>query len=152
MRVLYTCRNARAQYKARRCTAVWSVDYPECSDTIAHSIQKWFRIDAAGKKIRPGSYEDARCPQCKSFPARFKPIKGVYNENHRCDDRCLYARGPECTCSCGGMNHGRGYLICTGVGDEKPGDLFTFVPPRTNEDVFHGLFDVPDEPRADDSS
>ncbi len=27
---------------------------------------------------------------------------------HRCSESCLYARGPICTCSCGGARHGRG--------------------------------------------
>ena len=26
----------------------------------------------------------------------------------RCDARCLYARGHDCECACGGVNHGRG--------------------------------------------
>lgn len=28
--------------------------------------------------------------------------------SHRCDDRCMYAIGHICNCSCGGKNHGRG--------------------------------------------
>lgn len=38
-----------------------------------------------------------------------RPIKGTYSEDHKCDSRCLNARGWKCTCSCGGANHGRGY-------------------------------------------
>jgi hypothetical protein len=26
-----------------------------------------------------------------------------------CDARCYYAEGPDCNCSCGGRNHGRGH-------------------------------------------
>ena len=29
-------------------------------------------------------------------------------ERVRCTDRCHYAKGPDCSCSCGGENHGKG--------------------------------------------
>jgi hypothetical protein len=30
---------------------------------------------------------------------------------HRCDERCMYARPQSpCTCSCGGINHARGWI------------------------------------------
>lgn len=38
-------------------------------------------------------------------------IQGTYSKVHKCDSRCLNARGHTCTCSCGGMNHGRGFAI-----------------------------------------
>jgi hypothetical protein len=28
---------------------------------------------------------------------------------HKCDARCLNAKGNNCECSCGGKNHGRGF-------------------------------------------
>lgn len=28
--------------------------------------------------------------------------------NHKCDARCLHAKGGNCECSCGGKNHGAG--------------------------------------------
>ena len=37
-------------------------------------------------------------------------IKGTYSADHNCDARCLSARGNDCTCSCGGANHGRGHV------------------------------------------
>src|SRR5437868_697702 len=52
----------------------------------------------------------ARCPERhKVFPLR--QIKGTYSESHKCDARCLNAKGHDCTCSCGGANHGRGYAV-----------------------------------------
>lgn len=39
---------------------------------------------------------------------RFTPVRS----GHRyrlCDDRCVYAQGDDCSCSCGGQNHGVGY-------------------------------------------
>ena len=32
--------------------------------------------------------------------------------NHKCDARCLNARGFKCECECGGKNHGAGSLMC----------------------------------------
>jgi hypothetical protein len=40
-----------------------------------------------------------------------KAVKGTYSENHKCDARCLNAKGNDCTCSCGGANHGRGHAV-----------------------------------------
>jgi hypothetical protein len=32
--------------------------------------------------------------------------------NHKCDARCLNARGFKCECSCGGKNHGSAGFMC----------------------------------------
>lgn len=40
-----------------------------------------------------------------------KQIKGTYSKDHKCDSRCLNAKGHDCTCSCGGANHGRGHAV-----------------------------------------
>lgn len=45
----------------------------------------------------------------KFFP--LKPVEGTYSDKHQCDSRCLNAKGNDCTCSCGGANHGRGYAV-----------------------------------------
>jgi hypothetical protein len=40
----------------------------------------------------------------------------VYNSNGcvgRCDARCYNAKGPKCTCICGGANHGAGLKQAT---------------------------------------
>jgi hypothetical protein len=31
---------------------------------------------------------------------------------HKCDARCMSAKGRSCECSCGGKNHGAGSFIC----------------------------------------
>ena len=50
----------------------------------------------------------ARCPNRHRFFV-LKRIKGTYSPDHKCDARCLNAKGFTCTCSCGGANHGRGH-------------------------------------------
>jgi hypothetical protein len=52
----------------------------------------------------------SRCPQNhKVF--RLEQIEGTYSEDFKCDARCLNAKARKCTCSCGGMNHGRGHAV-----------------------------------------
>jgi hypothetical protein len=52
----------------------------------------------------------ARCPENhRVFP--LKRIEGTYSEDFKCDSRCLNAKRHKCTCSCGGLNHGRGHAV-----------------------------------------
>ncbi len=37
-----------------------------------------------------------------------RPIKGHYNPDVKCGDKCRSAIGPSCECSCRGKNHGGG--------------------------------------------
>lgn len=39
---------------------------------------------------------------------RFETIKAKITD-HKCDARCLNAKGGNCECSCGGANHGKGH-------------------------------------------
>ena len=49
-----------------------------------------------------------RCITCKQLTAG-TAIRGRYSAVHACDARCIYAKGPNCECSCGGANHGVGH-------------------------------------------
>lgn len=51
----------------------------------------------------------ATCPKCSTAVALTLVI-GTHNKAVPCDDRCQYAWGPWCSCSCGGANHRRGYI------------------------------------------
>jgi hypothetical protein len=42
---------------------------------------------------------------------RWEPVNGRYVEGHKCDERCMSARGHKCECACGGANHGRGFHV-----------------------------------------
>lgn len=39
----------------------------------------------------------------------------VNGSKHKCDARCLNAKGHNCECSCGGKNHGAGSFTCATV-------------------------------------
>jgi hypothetical protein len=69
----------------------------------------WRDVTALSGPYRVGNYGVyARCGNGhKVFQLR--AIKGTYSEKHTCDSRCLNAKGHDCTCSCGGINHGRGH-------------------------------------------
>lgn len=49
------------------------------------------------------------CPACHSPHVNVIRIKGTYVADRTCDDRCMSAVGPACSCSCGGENHGGGH-------------------------------------------
>ncbi len=40
-----------------------------------------------------------------------KRVKGHTEKGIACNAACIYARGPLCSCSCGGKNHGGGFAI-----------------------------------------
>lgn len=46
--------------------------------------------------------------------ARFRPYKGPIETDSPCDERCTSAKGPECNCQCGGINHGIDYTLASG--------------------------------------
>ncbi len=77
----------------------------------AADVDGWSDVKADGRAYRVGNNGFfSRCPnRHKFFP--LKAIKGTYSKDHKCDARCLNAKGHNCTCSCGGANHGRGYAV-----------------------------------------
>jgi hypothetical protein len=48
-------------------------------------------------------------PAVKIFIIRGRVIKGMLRPESPCDDRCTFAKGNLCECSCGGKNHGIDY-------------------------------------------
>lgn len=56
-----------------------------------------------------GVVKSTKCPQCDARIA-LTLVVGQHNRAIPCDDRCQFATGPWCSCSCGGDNHRRGYI------------------------------------------
>jgi hypothetical protein len=60
-------------------------------------------VDYRGKKAGTFLYVEGtwikanRKIDYKAFPSR-----------HECDGRCMFAKGGNCECACGGKNHGKG--------------------------------------------
>lgn len=78
-------------------------------EALIVNVDGFNEVKGDGRAYRVGNNGVfARCPdRHKFFP--LKQIKGTYSKDHKCDARCMNAKGHECTCSCGGANHGRGY-------------------------------------------
>lgn len=49
------------------------------------------------------------CPNCTEKVA-LRWVAGTHNKQIPCDWTCQYARSNRCSCSCGGANHGAGYI------------------------------------------
>lgn len=64
--------------------------------------------DTTGRRSHGEQPPHASCPGCHR-PTFGQAIRGRYNAATRCDARCIYAKGPDCECSCGGANHGAGH-------------------------------------------
>jgi hypothetical protein len=78
-----------------------------------HAPRYLGRCPVTGCKSRPANrhnrYDNThRCPS-HGRAYVWHEIAGTYSHTRRCDDRCIYARGPDCECSCSGANHGRGW-------------------------------------------
>ena len=65
-----------------------------------------FMVAVEGRHGAPGR---ATCPQCGAM-VRLTWVVGTFNGKIPCNADCQYARGPRCSCSCGGENHRVGYI------------------------------------------
>lgn len=99
----------------KKCKKGRRVSYPH-----RNAAGRSYRPGPGGEELYPRSYQwdgkkyvgDCVC-DCGRFFDTWKPIEGVVVENVRCDSRCIYARGHTCNCSCGGKNHGAGWMLGT---------------------------------------
>lgn len=60
-----------------------------------------------------GDYLTVACPECGQVVI-VERIYGTVTTEHVCDDSCQAAIGVKCVCSCGGWNHGIGFLVGRG--------------------------------------
>lgn len=49
------------------------------------------------------------CCAKHKWELRWNVVNGTFSQDHKCDARCVNAKGHNCECSCGGANHGKGY-------------------------------------------
>ena len=98
----------------KKCGKHWTAhpavktDWWTLSESLAES-HHCERFDALRPKF--GQYANANL-------SRALVIKQITHNPagslHRCSDKCRTAKGPSCECSCGGMNHGKGWNIGNG--------------------------------------
>jgi hypothetical protein len=88
-----------------------------------------FTADAEGYRA-----PDVRaCPVCaREHVECMGATKGVVSLGVKCNDICVFAEGPDCSCSCGGVNHGSRLLIpvLRGVVDFDSGKFATLEAAR----------------------
>lgn len=103
-------------YSCKRCKVGRRVDYPigdrnrgyERIDSNGHyqPASVWIQSAGGGKPtIYGGDVEMGLCPSCGKM-MQFGKLKGYVVPDCPCDKRCTGARGHNCECSCGGVNHG----------------------------------------------
>lgn len=104
IRVLYRCHHCEHRTGHTR---LWR-------ETLRHTtaradgFQPHLWTSADGSTHRAIDAPPSACRDCHR-PTRGQAIRGRFSAAHRCDARCIYAKGPDCECSCGGANHGAGH-------------------------------------------
>lgn len=80
---------------------------------IMQNLTSVARCDGCGYGIAlDGRVDRTTCRHCDKI-VHLKWVVGEVNGKIPCDGRCQYAIGRFCSCSCGGNNHGRGYIDFT---------------------------------------
>lgn len=106
-------------YRCPDCLSVVAVDSP----AIVRPVGKvrWGFVSPA---------PDVACAWCSitlEHMGRVEATRLVTDtQRDLCDDRCMGAQGPKCSCSCNGANHGGGILVVIGTSDA--GGLPTVTP------------------------
>jgi hypothetical protein len=108
-RVIYHCQTGKAR---KGCGHTWAFDYEVRHRTVAgRQAYELIRLtEIKGIKTYVHDDHDACCPECQGrIYVKSSEVEGHLSEK-KCDARCTGARGPHCDCSCGGTNHGAGWL------------------------------------------
>lgn len=53
---------------------------------------------------------DTKCPTHPNAYLESATVQGTHSDAQKCDPRCTSAIGPDCSCQCGGANHGCSWL------------------------------------------
>lgn len=108
-RIIYRC-------KRKACGHVWAYDYNvnrrKTNTSSKHKpfdIITYYRDTESGRVTSSDEYFTG-CPKCHSKFIEGNAVKGTYSDSHKCDSRCMNAKGPDCECQCAGKNHGINHL------------------------------------------
>jgi len=91
-RVIFRCQN-------KKCGNAWANEYYSNENGALFSVQG----------IRRVYLQTVSCPKCQNNSVKYGKVIGTLSDR-KCDARCLNAKGPDCSCSCNGANHGMGLL------------------------------------------
>jgi hypothetical protein len=74
---------------------------------VSYPSKTYYNTYGLGWYNHPAKIITWPCPSC-GRPAKLSRMAITYNEKTKCGARCRNATGPNCECSCRGVNHGRG--------------------------------------------
>ncbi len=107
-----------AIYSCKKCKVGKRISYPEVQRehlgygrhlTRHYRVENGARIFPGSVYVRPRTVEgDGACKCGRAMTWGWLQASVV--ESVKCDARCTGARGFTCDCSCGGKNHGAGWL------------------------------------------
>jgi hypothetical protein len=112
--VLYRCLACERQTKRRRLwrsthqrrivhTSWWN---PSVRKQVDIRQYTWTTTDG---RTYNGEHPPAEpCSSCRR-PTSGETIRGRFSAGKPCGARCIFAKGPNCECSCAGANHGIGH-------------------------------------------
>lgn len=100
VRVIWKCRN-------KNCKHVWAYDYQPAT---GRNNEYRYLADGTKRYLVEDHMNELRCPECNCSLPNGTRVKGVYNEKHACNAKCMSSTSGVCSCSCGGKNHGAGHL------------------------------------------
>ena len=106
-------REVRFLYKCARCKAVRGVVYErritrhEPPFSCPYSTSTDWTTENQRRE-----YTNVVCA-CGQY-MQGREVRGRYSESRKCDVRCTGAKGHDCECQCGGVNHGRDHDVLTG--------------------------------------
>lgn len=89
---------------------------PTVIDNKPKTYGRWFakcRVQGCKQhKVADAKFKFT-CPDHKWVRVWAKQLVGKFSTaaKHKCNDACMFATGPTCTCSCGGVNHGLGFVV-----------------------------------------
>ena len=107
-RRIYTCKNDTHTLKAERHDFKTITTWDTINGVNLVITTEYYDEDT---NERINNYElNIKCGHCGN-PMKHNDVFALLNEERDCDDRCIFALGPVCSCGCGGPNHGRQWLV-----------------------------------------
>lgn len=99
----------RVIYSCKRCKQITARDYLRQDGNL-----KMFRIEDGDVIYQENDMlcDNHDCPKSiyrSTLKATF--VNAIENKEHKCDARCIHAKGKDCSCECKGENHGKAFLI-----------------------------------------
>lgn len=67
-----------------------------------------FFVDCGGELVEVAYGQ--KCPLCGDRHRARRIVYAANPSRHTCSAKCRTATGPNCECSCGGRNHGAGFI------------------------------------------